>query len=145
MLSTRSKRIFVSVGLSLVVCSCGGSATGTETIDLTGTWSSPTGSVAGSFSSELQLSLVEASGGVLSGTWSGQGTTCAGGPLGTGTCFWSGSITGSHSGNQVSLTLQNGRTTFDGMVDGLNRFSGSAQARDSGGNPFAPSAIVFVR
>jgi hypothetical protein len=113
---------------------------------LTGDWTSPTGSVTGSFDSGLKLTLVEATGGSISGTWSGQGTPCTVVTPGVvPDCFWSGPITGSHKGDIVSVTLQTGRTTFSGTVDNTNSISGTAQARDSKGNLTAPTAITFVR
>jgi hypothetical protein len=134
------------LGIVLIVTSCGGGTTAANLVDLTGDWISPTGSVTGSFDSGLKLTLVEATGGSISGKWSGQGTPCT--PATPGAvpdCFWSGPITGSHKGNSVSLTLQTGRTTFSGTVDNANSISGTAQALDSKGNPAAPTAIIFAR
>jgi hypothetical protein len=143
----RSRVVPRLLGIVFIVCSCGGSTTTTANlVDLTGDWTSPTGSVTGSFDSGLKLSLVEAGGGSISGTWSGQGTPCtAATPGAVPDCFWSGPITGSHKGDTLSLTLQTGRTTFSGTVDNTNSISGTAQARDSKGVPTAPTAITFVR
>jgi hypothetical protein len=85
------------------------------------------------------------SGGVISGSWTAQGTTCSGGPLAAQNCDASGSIAGTHSGADVSFTFQNGRTTFTGTATEANRMSGTARAVDSGGNPFPPSSITFLR
>ena len=137
----RSRVVPRLLGIVLVVCSCGGSTTAANLVDLTGDWTSPTGSVTGSFDSGLKLTLVETIGGSISGTWSGQGTPCTTAP----DCFWSGPITGSHKGDNVSLTLQTGRTTFSGTVDNMNSITGIAQALDTKGNPTAPTAIIFVR
>jgi hypothetical protein len=142
----RSRLLPRLLGIVLIVCSCGGSTTAANLVDLTGDWISPTGSVTGSFDSGLKLTLVEATGGSISGKWSGQGTPCT--PATPGAvpdCFWSGPITGSHKGDSVSLTLQTGRTIFSGTVDNTNSISGTAQAVDSKGNPTAPTAIIFVR
>jgi hypothetical protein len=140
----RSRVIPRLLGIVFIVCSCGGSTTTTANlVDLTGDWTSPTGSVTGSFDSGLKLSLVEATGGSISGTWSGQGIPCTASAVPD--CFWSGPITGSHKGDSLSLTLQTGRTTFSGTVDNTNSISGTAQARDSKGDPTAPTAIIFVR
>jgi len=139
----RSRVLPRLLGIVLIVSSCGGSTTAANLVDLTGDWTSPTGSVTGSFDSGLKLTLVEAIGGSISGTWSGQGTPCT--PGAVPDCFWSGPITGSHKGDSVSVTLQTGRTTFSGTVDNTNSISGTAQAVDSKGSPIAPTAITFVR
>ena len=142
----RSRVLPRLLGIVLIVSSCGGTTTAANLVDLTGDWTSPTGSVTGSFDSGLKLTLVEATGGSISGTWSGQGTPCT--PVTPGAvpdCFWSGPITGSHKGDIVSVTLQTGRTTFSGTVDNTNSISGTAQAVDSKGSPTAPTAITFVR
>jgi len=136
----RSRVLPRLLGIVLIASSCGGSTTAANLVDLTGDWTSPTGSVTGSFDSGLKLTLVETTGGSISGTWSGQGIPCT-----VPDCFWSGPITGSHKGDGVSVTLQTGRTTFSGTVDNTNSISGTAQARDSKGNLTAPTAITFVR
>jgi hypothetical protein len=142
----RSRVLPQLLGIVLIMASCGGSTIAPNLVDLTGDWTSPTGSVTGSFDSGLKLTLVEATGGSISGKWSGQGTPCTPpAPPAVPDCFWSGPITGSHKGDNVSLTLQTGRTTFSGRVDSANSISGTAQALDSKGNPAAPTAIIFVR
>lgn len=135
-------RAFLTVMVAISLASCGGSGTTANAqIDLSGDWSSNQ-PVNGAFTGSILLHLTE-SAGAISGSWTAQGTTCSGGAVPN--CNASGSIAGTHSGADVSFTFQNGRTTFTGTATEANRMSGTARAVDSGGNPFPPSSITFLR